>query len=707
MKILVTGGAGFIGSYVAKRLLEKGYSAVIVDNFNEYYDPDLKKRRVKDLLGNLNFKLYKTDISDYKELEEIFKKENIDTVCHLAAQAGVRYSLEAPFVYEKSNVLGTLNLLELSKEFKVKKFVFASSSSVYGDSKNKKFSETDNTDNPLSLYAATKKATEALCYSYHSLYNIPMVGLRYFTCFDGDTEVLTPNGIKNIKDILIGEEVYTLNPDTKNMEISEVVATQKFKAPKKMVLFDHSRANLLVTEDHKMFVQTDKGFWRFYDAGTLAKRKCNYNLPRNEPLYRGESPAHISLWSYLDKDHQVIVATDSGKTEENLKKLGFPFLWNRNPNHYLLSKKNIGDPFQFEKNYSNCSVLIREHVRASKAHRFYFKTEAFIRFLGWYLTEGSIRTRKYAQITISQRNKENREEIIKTIKELGFRPTIDRKGVSFSSRLIRNYLKAHNLIGSYNKSIPSHCFKLSYDLRKVLWETMMKGDGDTSGKRYNTASKKMAEDFFHLSLTLGKYALITEENSKSKGIFRVRLRKERASQRLKKENRKIVDYDKDFVYCITTSKNHIIYAGRNKKFGWIGQCFGPYGRPDMALFKFTENILKGKPIEVYGEGKMERDFTYIDDIVDGTVKAIEKKLSFEIFNLGYGNPLPLLKFVRLVEKHIGKKAKKKLLPMQKGDVRKTSADIAKAQKLLNWAPQVSPKEGVKNFVEWYRDYHGK
>ncbi len=316
-KVLVTGGAGFIGSHVSKSLLEKGYFVVIVDNFNNYYDPALKKRRVKDLLEHLNFKLYKTDISNYKALENIFKKEKIDTVCHLAAQAGVRYSLEAPLVYEKSNVLGTLNLLELSKEFKIKKFVFASSSSVYGDNKNKKFSETNNTDNPLSLYAATKKATETLCYSYHSLYNIPMVGLRFFT------------------------------------------------------------------------------------------------------------------------------------------------------------------------------------------------------------------------------------------------------------------------------------------------------------------------------------------------------------------------------------------------------VYGPYGRPDMALFKFTENILKGKPIEVYGEGKMERDFTYIDDIVNGIIKAIEKKLSFEIFNLGYGNPLPLLRFVELVEEHTGKKAKKKLLPMQKGDVRKTSADIIKAQKLLNWSPQVSPKEGVKSFVEWYRDYYGK
>ncbi len=316
-KILVTGGAGFIGSHVAKKLIEKKHSIVIIDNFNEYYDPQLKKDRIKHLLQNLDFKLYKADISDTKELEKIFKKEKIDIVCHEAAQAGVRYSLENPFVYEKSNILGTLNLLELSKKFKIKKFVFASSSSVYGNSEKLKFSEKDNTDSPVSLYAATKKSTEMICHSYHSLHGIPMAGLRYFS------------------------------------------------------------------------------------------------------------------------------------------------------------------------------------------------------------------------------------------------------------------------------------------------------------------------------------------------------------------------------------------------------VYGPYGRPDMALFKFTENVLKQKQIEVYGNGKMNRDFTYIDDIVDGTIKAIEKKMSFEIFNLGFGKQISLMNFIELIEKHTGKKAKKKFLPMQKGDVRKTSADISKAKRMLNWKPKVSTDKGIKNFVGWYRDYYGK
>jgi len=313
--ILVTGGAGFIGSHLAKKLIDKGYSVVIVDNFNKYYDPRLKENRIKNILKGLSFKLYRIDITDREKMRQLFQKEKIDIICHQAAQAGVRYSLEAPLVYEKSNVLGTLNLLELSRQFGIKKIVFASSSSVYGNSKKASCSEKDNTDHPVSLYAATKKAAEMLFHSYHSLYKIPMAGLRYFS------------------------------------------------------------------------------------------------------------------------------------------------------------------------------------------------------------------------------------------------------------------------------------------------------------------------------------------------------------------------------------------------------VYGPWGRPDMALFKFTGSILKGKQIEVYGGGKMDRDFTYIDDIVDGTLKAIEKKVSWEIFNLGFGGPVPLMEFIRLIEKHAGKKAKKKFLPMQKGDVKKTSANISKAKKMLNWQPKTSTRQGIKNFVEWYKSYY--
>jgi len=182
-KILVTGGAGFIGSHLVKRLARLGFKIVVVDNLNNYYSPKLKQDRLKIFLKDCDFDFYKIDISDYRALKKIFVKYKFDVVCHLAAQAGVRYSLVNPWVYERANVLGTLNLLELLKEQKRGKLVFASSSSVYGANKKLPFSERDQVDRPISLYAATKKSNELMAYAYHQLFGLPMVGLRFFTVY--------------------------------------------------------------------------------------------------------------------------------------------------------------------------------------------------------------------------------------------------------------------------------------------------------------------------------------------------------------------------------------------------------------------------------------------------------------------------------------------------------------------------------------------
>ena len=183
MKVLVTGGAGFIGFHTTKALLERGDEVIIVDNFNDYYDVSFKENRINQIKDNKNLKIYRIDISDYKEMEKIFQENKFDKICHLAAQAGVRYSLDHPFVYEKANLLGTLVLLELARHHKVKDFVFASSSSVYGGNKTIPFSETDNVDTPSSLYAATKKSDELMAYCYHHLYGINCTGLRFFTVY--------------------------------------------------------------------------------------------------------------------------------------------------------------------------------------------------------------------------------------------------------------------------------------------------------------------------------------------------------------------------------------------------------------------------------------------------------------------------------------------------------------------------------------------
>jgi len=180
MKVLVTGSAGFIGFHTSKALLERGDQVVGVDNFNKYYNKKLKEDRNKILEEYNNFSLYRGDIKNLNFVKKVFK-EDIDKVCHLAAQAGVRYSLENPHVYIQSNVVGFTNLIEQAKENNVDNFVYASSSSIYGNNDKVPFSEKDRVDQPISLYAASKKADELIAHTYNHLYNLNCIGLRYFT----------------------------------------------------------------------------------------------------------------------------------------------------------------------------------------------------------------------------------------------------------------------------------------------------------------------------------------------------------------------------------------------------------------------------------------------------------------------------------------------------------------------------------------------
>ena len=183
MNILVTGAAGFIGFHLSKRLLDEGCEVCGLDNLNPYYDPRLKKDRLNILKGYPSFLFHKINLEDRAGMADVFTRNDFDVVVHLAAQAGVRYSLENPHAYIDSNLTGFLNILEGCRERGVSHLVFASSSSVYGANTKMPFSVHDNVDHPVSLYAATKKANELMAHSYASLYRIPCTGLRFFTVY--------------------------------------------------------------------------------------------------------------------------------------------------------------------------------------------------------------------------------------------------------------------------------------------------------------------------------------------------------------------------------------------------------------------------------------------------------------------------------------------------------------------------------------------
>lgn len=185
MKVLVTGGAGFIGSAIAKTLLDRGDTPVLVDNFNDYYDPKLKRDRIGIFLGDYSgtFMLHEGDIRDREFLVRVFEEEKPEKVIHLAAMAGVRYSLEKPSLYADVNVMGTVNMLDMAVEHGVKNFVYASSSSVYGENEKVPFAESDPVDHPVSVYAATKKADELLANVYSHIHGLKTTGLRFFTVY--------------------------------------------------------------------------------------------------------------------------------------------------------------------------------------------------------------------------------------------------------------------------------------------------------------------------------------------------------------------------------------------------------------------------------------------------------------------------------------------------------------------------------------------
>ncbi|MBW8042380.1 MAG: NAD-dependent epimerase/dehydratase family protein [Planctomycetes bacterium] len=182
MKVLVTGAAGFIGSHLCERLAGDGWTVVGVDNFDDFYDPQIKRSNIEGCLTNENFHLVEVDIRDLSAMDRVIG-DGIEVIVHLAARAGVRPSIAQPLLYADVNIKGTMALLEAAKKHKVNKFIFASSSSVYGNNEKVPFSEDDNVDFPISPYAATKKAGELICHTYHHLYGTSLTCLRFFTVY--------------------------------------------------------------------------------------------------------------------------------------------------------------------------------------------------------------------------------------------------------------------------------------------------------------------------------------------------------------------------------------------------------------------------------------------------------------------------------------------------------------------------------------------
>ena len=259
---LVTGSAGFIGSAVSLKLLERGDGVVGIDNHNDYYDPRIKDARIERLKKYSNYKHYKIDLSDRQSLEEIFKNYKIQKVINLAAQAGVRYSIENPKAYINSNIVGFANILENCRHYKIEHLVYASTSSVYGANTKMPFSEHDSANHPLSVYAASKKSNELMAHTYSYLYQLPTTGLRFFTVYGpwGRPDMALFKFTKNIleeKPI----DVFNNGNHTRDFTYIDDIVKGVIKA------FDNPSTSNKNWDSNQPDPATSKAPWRIYNIG--------------------------------------------------------------------------------------------------------------------------------------------------------------------------------------------------------------------------------------------------------------------------------------------------------------------------------------------------------------------------------------------------------------------------------------------------------
>ncbi len=342
--ILITGSAGFIGSHLTKKLLLEGNKVLGIDNLNTYYDPSLKKARLKDIkiftqVRNLskNYTFSKTDLTDKKKLSSIFSQNKFDIVVNLAAQPGVRYSLENPQAYFQSNLIAFGNLLEEIKKSYIDHFLFASSSSVYGINKVNPFSTSDNTDFPISLYAATKKSNEVIAHSYSHLYDIPTTGLRFFTVYGpfGRPDMAY---YKFTKAILEGKPIDVFNQGKMKRDftyiddVTEGISRLINKIPKK--INSDTTASKAKFKIYNIGNNNPVTLRRFIKSIEVASNKKA--IENNLPMQDGDVPL---TFANIDELIETIGFAPSTSIEMGMKK--FVEWYKENSMHTLLKNKEV------------------------------------------------------------------------------------------------------------------------------------------------------------------------------------------------------------------------------------------------------------------------------------------------------------------------------------------------------------------------------
>jgi len=565
--VAVIGGCGFLGSHLVNHLIDdRGCKVFVLDNLTTGQKKNLHKDAIFEWC----------DIStDEEELVRLFKKYDIQYVFNYAAEPYIPECFERPKYFFMSNAVGTLNVLNAIQKTGVEKMLQVSSAEIYGDADGK-IDENAKIE-AHSTYGVSKISADMLVQVRWREAKVPAIALRQFNCFSGDTDVLTPNGIKKIGELGVGDKVYTLNSKTMIPEEDEVVDTQ-YKEEEQVYEVRHRSLDYIITGDHRLFLKShQRNNFHFYTLKELMGKRNQYSFPRHKPVEGG----------------------DDNLDEKRLK------------------------------------------------------------LLAWYITEGYLAL-PY-ETRICQRNEKYRYEIEGLVKSFKGTCTKTIQYLALSDKEVAGWMKENAGTGAANKKIPEFVFGLSLRLRIIFQEELMKGDGDKRGGRYSTVSRELAEGFVRLLLLNGEFPNLYVERNRSefilgrrvnplKRIFRVSFgRGTTICLKTKHHIRRIEK--KMSVYDITAKNNHIIWAGRNGKFNWIGQCVGEHETHEYVIPAIISQLSNGNKIKLGNNS--ERDFQYARDAVKNAVELLEKGKCGEVYNMGSEDCIKIYDLAEMIGKLMG------------------------------------------------------
>ena len=640
MKILLT-GLGFLGRYVYNRLLDKNPPSLIyLSSGFDLRDLEVCKRLVQDK----------------------------DIVIHLAGKVGgIGFNQQHAGQAFYDNAAMSLNMLEASRLAGVKKFVGIGSVCEYPKNAPIPLKEEDlwngYPEETNAPYGLAKRMMLAQSQAYRQEYGLNAIHLLlanlYGPCFSKDTYVMTKDGIKNIKDIFIGEIVFTLNPKTFEIEESKIISTQQVLTHE-IFSFKNRSVDFRVTPDHKIFYRTSAGFVKRradYFRTRAGKKYGQITFAFHNPKRNGVYSKYIDLSKYTDNNH---IHLPNGKIKD-----------------FSGSAGNSSKPFPLK-----------------------YKTEDFAKFIGWYVSEGSIAktSNKSFQIRITQLNNKYRPEIENLLRSMDIPFGKDHRAFYFTSRLWQRFIEKNIGKGAEYKRIPKFLFEWHPNLLKLTFDSLMKGDGSKDGRKYTTKSQQLMFDFLYLAFLCGiNVGSVYFDNV----CWRISMRNYKKNISIK-YNDIGIEKTNEKVYCITTDKNHIIYAGRNLKFNWVGQCdnFDPVSShviPALIL-KVAEAKKRNLDfIEVWGTGEATREFLYVEDAAEAIVMMTENYNEPEPLNIGTGKEISIKKLVEMICRLMDYKGIIMWDYSKPDGQPRRGLDVSKAE----FKAKTNLEDGLKKTIDWF------